>query len=339
MTNIHRQRVSEVLNAILKKYLGIEVAAVAAHYILISSSSDISNTLLLPTSQPISLLSPLNTSPNLCLTSHRSCTLCLRKLLTLGDTRNLTSHVVLALDHLDREAGHRPPIERAHAGLGANRHQLRLAILGRVDSLGGHGGDASVAEHVVSEVSAEDGDRVVQVQHAALVNFGDVADGVHARAGGIDAQRAGVGVDPAVGFLKSFRHEGGARRDADGGNVDVGGQGLAGAEVDFGLAVGALGVFVDLSVVEYCDADGGELALGLFGERLAESWEEFVAGCDECDASLATEFGADFAGGFDCNGAAATDDDVACRGEACVHFLESLDGDVVVTVQGSARGG
>lgn len=50
ITNIHRQRVSEVLNAILKKYLGIEVAAVAAHYMLTSPSSDISTTLLLPTS-------------------------------------------------------------------------------------------------------------------------------------------------------------------------------------------------------------------------------------------------------------------------------------------------
>ena len=50
----HNQHLSptrnEVLNAILKKYLGIEVAAVAAHYILTSSSPDISTTLLLPTS-------------------------------------------------------------------------------------------------------------------------------------------------------------------------------------------------------------------------------------------------------------------------------------------------
>jgi len=191
----------------------------------------------------------------------------------------------------------------------------------------------------VSEVSTKDGNRVVKVQHAALIDFGDVTDGVYARARGVDAQRAGVGVNPAVGLLESFGHEGGARCDADGGNVDVGGQGLAGVEVHFGLAVGALGVFVDLGVVEDCDTHGGELVLGFFGERLAESREQFVAGCDECDAGLATELCADFASGFDCNGAAATDDDIACGSEACVHFLESLDGDVVVTVQGSARRG
>jgi hypothetical protein len=256
------------------------------------------------------------------------------KLLALQDSWYLTDHVILSLGKAHRERWQLPSIERTHASLGTNGHKLGLAVVALVDSLRGNRSHTGVSKHVVSEVCAEDRDGAIEVEHTALVNLGHVANSVHTGTGGVNAEGRRVGIDVAIFSLEKIRDERGAGLHSNGRNVDVGDHGLAAAEVHFCLAVGGLGRVGDLGVVEDCDADTLELALGFLSERFAESRQQFLATSYESDAGLALEVSTDLTGGLYCDGAAATDDDLGCGGKASVHLVQCLDRDVVVAVEG-----
>ena len=261
------------------------------------------------------------------------------ELLALQDSWDLTDHIVLSLGEAHRKRWQLPSIESTYASLGTNGHKLSLAIVALVDSLCRNRSHTGITEHIVSEVGAEDRNRAVEVEHTTLVDFGHIANSVHAGTSGINTERGRVGVDVAVFSLERLGDERCARLDSDGRDVDVGDHGLAAAEVHFGLAVAGLGRVGDFGVVEDCDADALELTLGFLGERFAESWEEFFAAGHEGDAGLALEVSTDLAGGLDCDGSAAADDDLCCRGEAGVHVVQCLDRNGVIAVKGRERRG
>ena len=91
-------------------------------------------------------------------------------------------------------------------------------------------------DQVLEQVALHDGHGGVRVEGVVLAERGDVAEGVDARAGLVDAARRAVGSDVAGGVAQGGRREGRVGRDARAGDVGVDDERGFVVELDFDLA-------------------------------------------------------------------------------------------------------